>query len=219
MATVRKSSPTMTARSRCQVAKCKYTERSIFSYETGATGLPAVCLCPTDYLGGDRRAAHRATGLPGTPSVLRKGELSMQQRFPVEVPLLLDRVQVTHCSLCQAHEQLGASLLLFECEALIQPHHCKHAIKTVRTMAELASSLHAYLLTQDYSASLPVSRRLRLSLLKHSTEKVAMQLVLLQSCCRRHTASTRWLHQQACAYLDAAMELIAETLRELYRFP
>ena len=142
----------------------------------------------------------------------------MQHHFPVEISLLLDQVQVTHCSLRQAHEQLGASLLLFEYEALIQSRHCKQAIKTVRTMHELAASLHAYLLTQDYSASLTVSLRLRLSLLKHYTEKVAMQLVLVQSCCWRHTAITIWLHQQACAYLDAVMELTVETLRELARF-
>src|SRR5260370_14869320 len=148
----------------------------------------------------------------------RKGELPMQHRFPVEIPLLLDRVQVTHCSLRQAHERLGASLVLFEGEAIIHPNHCKQAIKTVRAMHELAASLHAYLLTQDYSASLTVSLRLRLSLLKHYTEKVTMQLVLLQSCCRRHTAIALWLHQQACAYLDAVMELSGETLRELARF-
>src|SRR5712692_2743760 len=143
----------------------------------------------------------------------------MQQRFSVEVPLLLlDRVQVTHCSLLQAHERLGASLVLFECEAIIHPNHCKQAIKTVRTMGELAASLHAYLLTQDAPASLTASLRLRLSLLKHYTEKAAMQLVLLQSCCRRHTAITLWLHQQVCAYLDAVMELNGETLRELARF-
>jgi hypothetical protein len=142
----------------------------------------------------------------------------MQHRFPGEIPLLLDRVQVTHCSLRQAHERLGASLLLFECEAIIHPRHCKQAIKMVRTLHELASSLHASLLTQDYSASLTVSLRLRLSLLKHYTEKAAMQLVLLQSCCRRHTAITLWLHQQVCAYLDAVMELNGETLRELARF-
>ena len=47
----------------------------------------------------------------------------MQHRFLMEVPLLLDRVQVTHCSLHQAHERLGAALVLFECEALIQPRH------------------------------------------------------------------------------------------------
>ncbi len=70
----------------------------------------------------------------------------MQQRFSAEVPLLLDRVQVTHCSLLQAHERLGASLSLFECEALIQPRHCKQAIKVVRTLHELAASLHAYVL-------------------------------------------------------------------------
>ncbi len=85
-------------------------------------------------------------------------------------------------------------------------------------MHELAASLHAYLLTQDAPVSLTASLRLRLSLLKHYTEKVAMQLVLLQSCCLRHTAIALWLHQQACAYLDAVMELTGETLRELARF-
>ncbi len=142
----------------------------------------------------------------------------MQHRFSVEVPLLLDRVQVTHCCLLQAHEQLGAALLLFECEALIQPRHCKQAIKVVRTMHELAASLHAYVLTQDCPASLTASLRLRLSLLKHYTEKAAMQLVLVQSYCRRHTAIAHWLHQQVCAYLDTVMELSGETLRELARF-
>ena len=142
----------------------------------------------------------------------------MQHRFPVEVPLLLDRVQVTHCCLRQAHERLGASLVLFECEALIHPNHCKQAIKTVRAMGELAASLHAYLLTQDAPVSLTVGLRLRLSLLKHYTEKAAMQLVLLQSCCGRHTAITLWLHQQVCAYVDAVMELNGETLRELAHF-
>ena len=142
----------------------------------------------------------------------------MQQRIPMEVPLLLDRVQGTHCTLLQAHEQLGATLLLFEGEALIQPRHCKQAIKVVRAMHELAASLHAYLLTQDCPASLTASLRLRLSLLKHYTEKAAMQLVLVQSYCQRHTAIALWLHQQVCAYLDTVMELSGETLRELARF-
>jgi hypothetical protein len=142
----------------------------------------------------------------------------MQHRFPVEVPLLLDRVQGTHCSLLQAHERLGAALVLFACEALIQPRHCKQAIKVVRTMHELAASLHAYVLTQDCPASLTAILLLRLFLLKRSTEKAAMQLVLLQSYCRRHTAIARWLHQQVCAYLDTVMELSGETLRELARF-
>jgi hypothetical protein len=66
----------------------------------------------------------------------------MQHRFPVEIPLLLDRVQGTHSSLLQAYERLGASLVLLEGEAIIHPNHCKQAIKTVRTMHELASSLH-----------------------------------------------------------------------------
>src|SRR5258708_26187216 len=105
----------------------------------------------------------------------------MQHRFSVEVPLLLDRVQVTHCCLLQAHERLGAALMLFECEALIQPRHCKQAIKVVRTMHELTTSLHAYVLTQDYSTSLTVSLRLRLSLIKHYTKTTAMQLSLFKS--------------------------------------
>ena len=142
----------------------------------------------------------------------------MQQRFSVEVPLLLDRVQVKHCSLRQAHERLGGSLVLFKCEALIQPRHCKQAIKVVRTMHELAASLQAYVLTQDCPASLTVGLRLRLSLLKHYTERAAMQLVLVQSYCRRHTAIAHWLHQQGCAYLDTVMDLSGETLRELARF-
>jgi hypothetical protein len=142
----------------------------------------------------------------------------MQQRFSVEVPLLLDRVQVTHCSLLQAHERLGAALVLFACEALIQPRHCKQAVKVVRTMHELAASLHAYVLTQDCPASLTASLRLRLLLLKRDTEKAAMQLVLVQFYCRRHTAIARWLHQQACAYLDTVMERSGETLRELACF-
>src|SRR5260370_16981617 len=125
----------------------------------------------------------------------------MHHRFAVEVPLLLDRVQVTHCCLLQAHEQLGASLVLFECEALIQPRHCKQAIKVVRTMHELAASLHAYVLTQDCPASLTASLRLRRSLLKHYTERAAMQLVLLESYSRSHTALAPWLHQQPCVYL------------------
>jgi len=85
-------------------------------------------------------------------------------------------------------------------------------------MHELASSLQAYVLTQDCPASLTVSLRLRLSLLKHYTERAAMQLVLLQFYCRRHTAIAHWLHQQVCAYLDTVMELNGETLRELARF-
>ena len=108
--------------------------------------------------------------------------------------------------------------MLFECEALIQPRHCKQAIKVVRTMHELAASLHADVLTQDCPASLTASLRLRLLLLKHYTEKATMQLVLLQSFCQRHTAIALWLHQQACAYVDAVMELTVETLRELVRF-
>ncbi len=105
--------------------------------------------------------------------------------------------------------------MLFACEAVIHPNHCKQAMKGVRAMRELADSLHASLLTQDCPASLTASLRLRLSLLKRYTEKAAMQLLLLQSCCRRHTALALWLQQQVCSYLDAVLELNRETLREL----
>src|SRR5260221_1376758 len=49
------------------------------SHETGPTWLFALRLCPAAHLGGDRRAAHRATGLPGPACVLRKGEIPMHQ--------------------------------------------------------------------------------------------------------------------------------------------
>src|SRR5260370_25730939 len=180
MATVRKSSTTMMARSRYQVGNPPSREGAP-SHETDPTGLCALRLRPAAHLGGDRRAARRATGLPGTPCVLRKGEIPTHRRVPVEIPLLRDRVQGTHYSLLQAHERLGAALMLFECEALIQPRHCKQAIKVVRTMHELAASLQAYVLTQDCPASLTVGLRLRLSLPKHYTETAARQLMRLQS--------------------------------------
>jgi hypothetical protein len=84
-------------------------------------------------------------------------------------------------------------------------------------MGELAASLHAYLLTQDALASLTVGLCLRLGLLIQYTNKAAMQLVLVQSCCRRNTALASWLHQQACTYLDMVLDLSQETLRELTR--
>ena len=141
----------------------------------------------------------------------------MHHRFPGEMPLLLERVQVTYRCLRQAHERLGASLVLFEYVAAVRSKHCEQALKTVRAMRELAASLHASLLTLDAPASLTVGLRLRLGLLIQSTNKAAMQLVLVQSCCRRNAALAQWLHQQACAYLDAVMNLSRETLRELAR--
>ena len=142
----------------------------------------------------------------------------MQQRLPLEeVPLLLERVQVTYHCLRQAHERLGASLVRFEHVAAVRSKYGKRAIKTVHTMGELAASLHTFLLTLDDPASLTVGLRPRLGLLVQSTEKAAMQLVLVQSCCRSHTAIALWLHQQACAYLDAVMTISQETLRELAR--
>jgi len=51
----------------------EHRRKGLPSHETGATGLPALRLRSTAYLGGDRRAAHRATGLPGPAWVLRKG--------------------------------------------------------------------------------------------------------------------------------------------------
>ncbi len=130
----------------------------------------------------------------------------MQHLLPLEVPPLLDR------------EQLGTSLMLFEQVAAVRAKYCKQAIKTVRDMGGLAASLYAYLLTQDYPASLTIGLRLRLGVLMQYTNKAAMQLVLVQSCCRRNTALASWLHQQACTYLDTVLDLSQETLRELTRF-
>jgi hypothetical protein len=142
----------------------------------------------------------------------------MQQFLPLERTLLLDQVQVTYYSLRLAHARLGTSLVLFEQVAAVRSTYCKQALKTVRAMGELAASLHTYLLTQDTPASQTLGLRLRLGVLVQYTNKAAMQLVLVQSFCRRHTALASWLHQQACAYLDAVMHLSQETLRELARF-
>ncbi len=142
----------------------------------------------------------------------------MQHCVPVELPLLLDRVQVTYVSLREAHARLGTSLVLFEQVAAVRSTHCKQALKIVRAMGELAASLHASLLTQDYPASLTVGLRLRLGVLMQYTDKAAIQLVLVQSCCRRNTALASWLHQQACTYLDTVLDLNRETLHELARF-
>ncbi len=142
----------------------------------------------------------------------------MQHILPPDRSLLLDRVQATYYHLRQAHARLGTSLVLFEQVAAVRSKYCKRALETVRDMGRLAASLHAYLLTLDSPASLTVGLRLRLSLLKYSTEKGAMQLVLVQSCCRSNTALSSWLHQQACTYLDAVLELNRETLHELARF-
>ena len=141
----------------------------------------------------------------------------MQHLLPLDRSLLLDRVQVTSSSLRQAHARLGTSLMLFEQVTAVRSTYCRQALKTVRAMGELAASLHAYLLTQDALALLTVGLRLRLGVLMQYTDKAAMQLVLVQSCCRRHTALASWLHQQACAYLDAVLHLSQETLRELTR--
>ena len=140
----------------------------------------------------------------------------MQHLLPPDRSLL-DHVQVTYACLHQAHAQLGTSLLLFEQIAAVRSKYCKQAIKIVRDMGELAASLHASLLTQDYPASFTVGLRLRLGVLMQYTDKAAMQLVLVQSCCRRHTALASWLHQQACAYLDTVLDLNRETLHELVR--
>src|SRR5260370_30102851 len=78
MATTRRSCTTRVARSRCQAAN-PTSKEGVRSHETGATRLCALCLCPADYLGGDRRAAHRATDLPGPAWILRKGEIPMPQ--------------------------------------------------------------------------------------------------------------------------------------------
>ncbi len=70
---------------------------------------------------------------------------------------------------------------------------------------------------QDAPASLTGLHRCLVGVLMQYTNKAAMQLVLVQSCYRRNTALASWLHQQACAYLDALMHLSQETLRELAR--
>jgi hypothetical protein len=142
----------------------------------------------------------------------------MQQQLPLERPLLLDRVQVTSASLCQAHARLGGSLVLFEHVRAVRSKYCKQALKTVRAMGGLAASLHAYLLTLDSPISCTVGLRLRLGVLVQYTNKAAMQLVLVQSCCRGKTTIASWLHQQACAYLDTVLHLSQETLLELARF-
>ena len=142
----------------------------------------------------------------------------MHQRLPLEeMPPLLERVQVTYHSLRQAHERLGASLVLFKHVVAIRSKYGKRAIKIVRAMGGLAASLHTSLSTLDDPALFTVGLRPRLGLLIQYTDKAAMQLVLVQSCCRRDTAIARWLHQQACAYLDAVMSISQETLRELAR--
>ncbi len=141
----------------------------------------------------------------------------MQHLLPLERPLLLDRVQVTYVSLRQAHTRLGTSLVLFEQVATVRSTYCKQALKTLRDMGGLAASLHASLFTLDDPASLPVGLRLRLGVLNYYTEKAAMQLVLVQSCCRRNKALALWLHQQGCSYLDTVLHSSQETLRELAR--
>src|SRR5260370_42335756 len=78
MATTRRSWTTRAERSCCRATNPTSREGAP-SHETGPTRLPAVCLRPADYLGGDRRAAHRATGLPGPAWVVRKGESPMHQ--------------------------------------------------------------------------------------------------------------------------------------------
>src|SRR5260370_85849 len=84
-----------------------------------------------------------------------------------------DRVQVTYSSLRQAHARLGPSLMLFEQVTAVRSTYCKQALKTVCAMGELAASLHAYLLTQDALALLPVGLRLRLGVLMQYTDKAA----------------------------------------------
>src|SRR5258708_25439787 len=54
-------------------------KKGVPSHETPTTWLLALRLRPAAHLGGDRRAAHRATGLPGPAWVLIKGELPMRQ--------------------------------------------------------------------------------------------------------------------------------------------
>src|SRR5262252_24790 len=98
MATRRKSSSTMMARSRCQAANPPCQEGAC-PHETGATGLRALCVCLAHYRVHPRRTASRAPGLPDLAWRLSKGGLAMQYLLPVERPRLLDQVQVTYASL------------------------------------------------------------------------------------------------------------------------
>src|SRR5260370_36753631 len=74
----RKSCTIRAGRSRCKAAN-PASKEGARSHERGPTWLRALGLCPADYLGGDRRAAHRATGLPGRAWVVRKGAIPMPQ--------------------------------------------------------------------------------------------------------------------------------------------
>src|SRR5258708_36878671 len=78
MGIARRCSTTKAVRSCCRVVNPTSRE-GVLSHETGPTGLCALRLRPAAHLGGDRRAAHRATGLPGPAWVLRKGETPMRQ--------------------------------------------------------------------------------------------------------------------------------------------
>src|SRR5215469_17169232 len=153
MATTRRSSTTRTAHSRCQVANPPGKEGA-YLHEARPTWLCALCLRPGHYRVSDRCTASRTPGLPGLAWLLSKGGRAMQQLFPTERLLLLDRVQVTYSSLRQAHARLGASLVLFEQVAAVRSKYCKQALKTVRDMGKLAASLHAFLLTLDSPPSL-----------------------------------------------------------------
>src|SRR5258708_37612271 len=78
MEIARRCSTTKAGRSCCRATNPTSREGAP-SHETGPTRLPAVCLRPADYLGCDRRAAHRATGLPGTAWVVRQGDSPLHQ--------------------------------------------------------------------------------------------------------------------------------------------
>src|SRR5260221_2102426 len=88
MATARKSSTTMMARSRRRAGNPPRKEGACL-HEAGATWLCALRLCPGDYRVPARRTARRAPGLPGLAWLLRKGEHAMQ-------PTPDDRLSTTH---------------------------------------------------------------------------------------------------------------------------
>src|SRR5260370_4231691 len=100
MEIARRCSTTKAGRSCCRATNPTSREGAP-SDETGPTRLPAVCLRPADYLGGDRRAAHRATGSPGTAWVVRKGESHMHQTH--------HETHVTKNEVCQASTGQEAS--------------------------------------------------------------------------------------------------------------
>src|SRR5260370_9934775 len=100
MATARRSCTTRAARSRYRAGNPPRKE-GVCLHETSPTGLCTLRLRPAAHLGGDRRAAYRATGLPSLAWVLRKGEIPMPQTH--------HETHVTKNEFCQPSTGQGAN--------------------------------------------------------------------------------------------------------------